>query len=67
PAAVILDEATSALDPGTELRVERAMEAVLADRAVLLIAHRPGTAARCDRIVRVEDGRIAAAERAAAP
>lgn len=67
PAAVILDEATSALDPGTELRVERAMEAVLADRAVLVIAHRPETAARCDRIVRVEGGRIAAVERAAAP
>lgn len=60
PAAVVLDEATSALDPYGERRMERALAAVLADRAVLVIAHRPSTLASCDRVVRVEAGRIAA-------
>ncbi|MFE9831428.1 ATP-binding cassette domain-containing protein [Streptomyces halstedii] len=50
---VLLDEATSGLDPVTEARVEDA----LADRArtLVVIAHRPGSARRADRVV-VMDG-----------
>jgi ATP-binding cassette subfamily B protein len=58
PAAVVLDEATSALDPAAERRLEEAMRGVLAGRAVLVIAHRPGTAARCDRVLHLDGGRL---------
>lgn len=58
PAVVILDEATARLDPGTEDEVEGAMRAALAGRAVLVIAHRPATALRADRVVVLAEGRV---------
>ena len=58
PAVLLLDEATSNLDLATEARVNRAMGAVAEGRTTLLIAHRLQTAARADRIVVVDDGRI---------
>ena len=58
PAVLVLDEATSSLDPGTELRVERALERLTAGRTVIVVAHRLSTAARCDRIAVVDAGGI---------
>ncbi|MCB0991089.1 MAG: ATP-binding cassette domain-containing protein [Acidimicrobiales bacterium] len=58
PGVLILDEATSSLDPGTEAVVEAAMDALMADRTTIVIAHRLTTAARCDRIGVVDDGRL---------
>lgn len=59
PGVLILDEATSSLDPGTEAIVERAMDALMEGRTTIVIAHRLTTAARCDRIGVVDDGRLA--------
>ena len=56
PAVVILDEATAVLDPQTERLVGASLERALADRAVLVIAHRAETARRAQRIIRVVDG-----------
>lgn len=56
PAVLILDEATSSVDPGTEALVESAMDALMAARTVIVIAHRLSTAARCDRIGVIADG-----------
>lgn len=58
PTVLVLDEATSNLDPGTELEVERALEALTAGRTVIVVAHRLSTAARCDRVAVVDEGRI---------
>src|SRR5207302_11255181 len=58
PGLVVLDEASSRLDPATERHVERAIDALLADRTAIVIAHRLATVQRCDRIVILEDGRI---------
>jgi len=58
PAVLVLDEATSNLDPGTERMVERALERLMEGRSVVVIAHRLSTAARADRVVVVDDGRI---------
>ncbi|UUR08427.1 ATP-binding cassette domain-containing protein [Sphingomonas glaciei] len=57
---LILDEATSALDPGSEAHVLRALDR-LQERGttILLIAHRETMLAGCDRIVRLESGRLA--------
>jgi len=59
PAILLLDEATSALDLASEAAVVRATEQLVADRTTLVVAHRLSTAARADRIVVVDDGRIA--------
>ena len=58
PDLLIFDEATSSLDPAGERLVEEATRALLAGRAVLVIAHRPGTIRSADRIVVLEDGRV---------
>jgi ABC-type multidrug transport system fused ATPase/permease subunit len=66
PGLVILDEASSRLDPATERHIERAIDALLADRTGVVIAHRLATVQRCDRIAILEDGRIVEQGRRAA-
>ncbi len=56
PAILILDEATSSLDPGTEATVEQAMDSLMEQRTVIVIAHRLSTAARCDRVAVIDAG-----------
>jgi ATP-binding cassette, subfamily B, bacterial len=58
---VILDEATAALSPDIERDVAAATRRALTGRAVLVVTHRPETAARCDRQVRMAGGRIGTA------
>jgi thiol reductant ABC exporter CydD subunit len=57
---VILDEPTANLDPDSARLIGEAVDRLRSGRTVLLIAHRPELATRADRIVRLEDGRIAA-------
>jgi ATP-binding cassette subfamily B protein len=59
PAIVILDEATAHLDSESEAAVQAALATALAGRTSLVIAHRLSTIQRADRILVVEDGRIA--------
>ncbi len=59
---VILDEPTANLDPVNAELVGEAVERLRAGRTVLLIAHSPELAARADRVVRLEGGRIVGAE-----
>jgi ATP-binding cassette subfamily B protein len=59
PTILILDEATSNLDLASEAGVQRAMARAAAGRTTLLIAHRLQTARRADRIVVIDEGRIA--------
>ncbi len=58
PAILLLDEATAALDLAAEAAVIRATEQLTARRTTLLVAHRLTTAARADRIVLLDGGRI---------
>ena len=58
PAILVLDEATANLDLATEAQVVRAMGMVSQGRTTLLIAHRLQSAARADRIVMLEAGRV---------
>jgi ATP-binding cassette, subfamily B, bacterial len=61
PDILLLDEATAALDLASEAEVARAAERLLASRTTLVVAHRLTTAARADRIVVLDQGRIAEA------
>lgn len=58
PPLLLLDEATSALDAESERTVQAALEAAMAHRTTLVIAHRLATVQRADRIVVMEHGRI---------
>jgi ABC-type multidrug transport system fused ATPase/permease subunit len=58
PGVLILDEATSHLDPATQQRVGQAMDALLLDRTVIIIAHRLETLHRADDILILEQGHI---------
>ncbi len=56
---LVLDEATSALDDTTETAVMAAIEELAAEgRTIVIIAHRQSTIARCDLVIRLEEGRI---------
>ncbi len=58
PQILILDEATSALDSESEALVREALERVMANRTVFIIAHRLATVRKADRILVVENGEI---------
>ncbi len=55
---VLLDEATAALDTGAELEVQQGLDALVADRTVLAVAHRLATVIAFDRILVIENGRV---------
>ena len=58
PRILILDEATSALDAESEALVQQALERVMKERTVFIIAHRLATVRRADRILVIERGQI---------
>jgi ATP-binding cassette subfamily B protein len=55
---LILDEATSALDDATEAAVMAGIMALGDAVTIILIAHRASTLAGCDRIIRMDEGRV---------
>ena len=55
---LVLDEATSALDSESELYIQKAVDALLQNKTVLVIAHRLSTLRNMDRIVVMEKGKI---------
>ncbi|MFS8479800.1 MAG: ABC transporter ATP-binding protein [Micromonosporaceae bacterium] len=58
PDLLVLDEATSAVDPATEVRLQRALDAVTRGRTTVAIAHRLSTAQGADEVLVFDAGRI---------
>jgi ATP-binding cassette subfamily B protein len=56
---VLLDEATASLDPENELEVQKAIDALIKGRTVIVVAHRLKTICRADTIYVLESGRVA--------
>ena len=59
PKILLLDEATANLDLASEAKVTEAMGMVASGRTALVIAHRLSTAVTADKIVVMDDGRVA--------
>ncbi|MEU9557144.1 ABC transporter ATP-binding protein [Streptomyces fumanus] len=59
PDVLLLDEATAALDLATEAQVNQAADRLSGRRTTLVVAHRLTTAARADRVVVMDHGRVA--------
>ena len=59
PEIFVMDEATSSVDTLTEALIQRGMETLMKDRTSFVIAHRLSTIKRANRILVIEDGRIA--------
>jgi putative ABC transport system ATP-binding protein len=58
PDVLVLDEATSSVDALTEVRISHALTRLAEGRTTLAIAHRLSTAARADRVLVLEHGRL---------
>ena len=59
PRILIMDEATSSVDAYTELIIQQALERILRNRTSIIIAHRLSTVRNADKIVVLEEGRLA--------
>lgn len=59
PRVLILDDATSSVDAFTEEEIRVSLEKVMAGRTTVIIAHRTSTLALADRVVLIDDGRVA--------
>lgn len=60
PSVLVLDEGTAALDNTTEARVMESLRRLQGEVTVLMVAHRLSTIQRCDRILFLDEGRLAA-------
>jgi putative ABC transport system ATP-binding protein len=58
PDLLVLDEATSAVDPALEMRIGRALEALMSGRTSVTIAHRMSTAENADEVIVFDQGRV---------
>jgi len=58
PRILVLDDALAAVDPETEHLISRALELVMVDRTVFIIAHRLSTVKASDLVIVLEKGRI---------
>ncbi|SUE34516.1 ABC transporter ATP-binding protein [Rikenella microfusus] len=56
---VLLDEATASLDVENETRIQAAIAELVRDKTVLIIAHRMRTVANADKVIVLENGRVA--------
>lgn len=56
---ILLDEATSFLDVENESKIQKALSALIKNKTVIIIAHRMRTIANADKIVVLDDGKIA--------
>lgn len=62
PSIVLLDDSTSQVDVATEKQIDRALESLLKDRTSFIITNRISTAAKSDRVILLDTGRVIATD-----
>jgi ATP-binding cassette subfamily B protein len=60
PEIIVLDEPAAPLDPASEAELMTTLTALARNRIVIIVAHRAGTLAACNRVFFIHDGTIAA-------
>jgi ATP-binding cassette subfamily B protein len=60
PPILVLDDATSAVDVAVEKRIHEALQGLMHNRTTLIVAHRLSTIALADRVLLIDNGRVAA-------
>ena len=55
---ILLDEATASIDPGNEAAIQTALSTLIAEKTVIVIAHRIHTVADCDKIIVLDQGKL---------
>ncbi len=55
---ILLDEATAALDPENEIHIQRAIQELVREKTVVVIAHKLQTIRNADQIIVIKDGHI---------
>ena len=60
PEILVLDEATSSLDMETEKGIMETIDALHGNKTIIIIAHRLSTIQRCDRVYKIEEGKVIA-------
>ena len=60
PKILILDDSTSAVDVETETKIQAALDTLMHDRTSFVVAQRISTVLNADKIVVIDEGRIAA-------
>jgi ABC-type multidrug transport system fused ATPase/permease subunit len=63
PKLLVLDEATSSLDIHTEQEVMKAVQALHGEKTIIIVAHRLSTIEHCDRVFRLNDGKLEETEK----
>ncbi|MGA1332665.1 MAG: ABC transporter ATP-binding protein [Ilumatobacteraceae bacterium] len=58
PEVIVLDEATSALDSATEREIVESFREIADDKTLIVVAHRTSTLRYCNRLIRLEGGKI---------
>ena len=60
PSLVVFDEATSSLDTETEKSIMDTVYGLKKEKTFIIVAHRLSTIARCDKVYKIESGKIVA-------
>ena len=58
PEILVLDEATSSLDSDTESSIVDSLREIKGKKTILIIAHRQSTVKYCDRLIKIDKGKI---------